>query len=536
MAKIGRNQACPCESGKKYKHCHGRYGSAPLSKPTPPLAGLGKRPFEQGAAEFIRQKQQGKGRPIVAGIVAGHQVVAVGKEVHWSTKWKTFADFLADYMKKKLGAEWAKAELAKSPSEQHPLMQWAFAFGEYQKQTIKKPGEVVSAPLNGVVACYLGTAYALYLLEHNVELQARLLNRLKDIGQFQGAYYELFVASTLIRAGFTLALEDESDGSTRHCEFSATSQKTGKKYWVEAKMRSVAGMLGRTDADGGAEGKPFARMIPHLNAALAKPANDERLIFIDLNTPPKMDRNGQPDWLETAMRRLEQYEKSENNTGATAYVFLTNVAYHRDLMGQPLFAASPFGLGLPDFNRPGMIRVSDAYRAKKKHIDAHDIGHSIEEYLRFPTTFDGKLLSETSDGASSHPKIGETYFFANVDGRDITATVTSAIVDEQKKVVILGISNDTEHLLLQAPMSDKDLAEWKEFGDAVFGKEPSNSGTHAKNEYEMFEWFMEVYKDLPRDQIIAKFAPGSLDFENMTDEDLRIVYCENMVGALPKKK
>ena len=24
-AKVGRNEACPCGSGKKYKHCHGRY-------------------------------------------------------------------------------------------------------------------------------------------------------------------------------------------------------------------------------------------------------------------------------------------------------------------------------------------------------------------------------------------------------------------------------------------------------------------------------------------------------------------------------
>ena len=24
--KVGRNEACPCGSGKKYKHCHGRYG------------------------------------------------------------------------------------------------------------------------------------------------------------------------------------------------------------------------------------------------------------------------------------------------------------------------------------------------------------------------------------------------------------------------------------------------------------------------------------------------------------------------------
>ena len=24
--KIGRNEDCPCGSGKKYKHCHGKYG------------------------------------------------------------------------------------------------------------------------------------------------------------------------------------------------------------------------------------------------------------------------------------------------------------------------------------------------------------------------------------------------------------------------------------------------------------------------------------------------------------------------------
>ena len=24
--KVGRNEDCPCGSGKKYKHCHGKYG------------------------------------------------------------------------------------------------------------------------------------------------------------------------------------------------------------------------------------------------------------------------------------------------------------------------------------------------------------------------------------------------------------------------------------------------------------------------------------------------------------------------------
>ena len=26
-AKVGRNQPCPCGSGKKFKHCHGKAGA-----------------------------------------------------------------------------------------------------------------------------------------------------------------------------------------------------------------------------------------------------------------------------------------------------------------------------------------------------------------------------------------------------------------------------------------------------------------------------------------------------------------------------
>jgi preprotein translocase subunit SecA len=29
--KIGRNEACPCGSGKKYKRCHGAPGAEPLA-------------------------------------------------------------------------------------------------------------------------------------------------------------------------------------------------------------------------------------------------------------------------------------------------------------------------------------------------------------------------------------------------------------------------------------------------------------------------------------------------------------------------
>jgi hypothetical protein len=238
------------------------------------------------AERQVREGQEGLGKPIIAAKVHDYRVVAVGNTLHWSKTWKTFPDFLSDYIKKKLGADWGNAEIAKPLDQRHPLMQWNHAYCLYQRQWLETPGEVHSTEITGIVACYLGVAYELYLLEHNVELQQRLINRLKNVGNFQGAYFELIVASVLIRAGFTLTLEDETDPDTKHCEFAAVSKATGKRYWVEAKMRSVAGMLGKTTGDGGADNDPFARLINHLNGALKKPALDQRLIFIDLNVPP----------------------------------------------------------------------------------------------------------------------------------------------------------------------------------------------------------------------------------------------------------
>jgi hypothetical protein len=200
--------------------------------------------------------------------------------------------------------------------------------------------------------------------------------RLKDPANFQGAFYELFVANILIRAGFQLELEDESDGNSKHCEFAAVSRETAKKYWVEAKMGSAAGVLGKTHLDGGSGRKVLGRLVPNLNNALAKPAADERLIFIDLNVEPKFDRDNKPTWCDSAVKRIERYEANELPKGASAYLFVTNIGFHRNLDGTPAPAMLPFGLGIPDFNRPGYVRLSEIYRQKRKHIDAHHIGES----------------------------------------------------------------------------------------------------------------------------------------------------------------
>lgn len=525
--KIGRNQPCPCGGGKKYKHCHGSIGAGPSHVNV-------ARNFKRIQAEQrIRERQQGEGRPIIALKQGEQQVVAVGNQLMWSDKWKSFPDFLGDYLKKVVGQDWGNAEIKKPLAERHPLMQWYDAYCRYQQEVIKTPGTLSSYEVVGVVACYLGVAYSLYLLDHNVDLQVRLLKRLKDPGQFQGAYYELLVANVLIQAGFKLTLEDETDGATKHCEFAAISSKTAKKYWVEAKMRGVAGMLGRTNADGGADGKPLGSMIPHLNAALAKPASGERLIFIDLNgeLPVDTGEDKRPHFIDAAVARLEKFEREGKAEGKTAYVFVTDIAWHRSLRGRPISVVAPFGLGFPDFNRSGMFRMSERYMQDRKHNDAIRIADAFTRLTKYPSTFDGKLPSEAYEN-SQRVMIGETYDFEGDIG---VATVTAASVMPQGKHAVLGVTRhaDGSSYLIKKPMTDRELADYEENSDAYFG-ELGPKQKDSKTPYEFFESLMEIHLPWKTEQILDKMK-GFADFEKFKElphEHLVAIYCEGLAAMI----
>lgn len=486
--------------------------------------------YEQHLAKEARRKQQqGLGRPILSAKLNDRQAVFVGNAVYYSTKWKTFPDFLSDYIKNVLAPEWGNTEIAKPFAERHPIIQWYDSYCRYQKNAVTKTGEVYASEVTGVVACYLGLAYSLYLLHHNVELQSRLVRRLKDRGQFQGAYYELFVANALIRAGFKLVLEDETDGANKHCEFSAVSPKSGKKYWVEAKMRSVAGLLGRTATDGSFDPNPLAQLNKHLTQALRKPASDERLIFVDLNTEEDLAKN-KPVWAERAERTLERYEK--RHPDAKAYVIVTNLPFHRVLDGKVTIAAVPFGLNMPDFNRPGHYRLFDAWKSKKRHADALDICKSVGCIATFPATFDGSLPSEVFGHDANRIVIGETYFFDDIEGGTL-GTVTQAIVMEQNLEVALTIStSDGKQLLCKQPMSEGALKEYKEHPETYFGR-IQRVGGRVNTMFELFESMMETYAKSKREFLLAELnkRPEPSGFGQYSHEELAALYCERVAAA-----
>lgn len=529
--KIGRNQPCPCGSGLKYKRCCGRIRNTEVASTSMPKIDSRNILEQHRADERIRETQQGFGRPIISTKFQGHQVVAVRNRIYLSKKWKTFPDFLGEYVKQMLGPEWGNSEIAKPLKDRHTIMQWYDDFCHYQKDTIKKPGDVHTVTVTGIVACYLGLAYNLYLLDHNVELQTRLVRRLKDQANFQGAYYELIIAGILICAGFTLTLEDETDPKLKHCEFAAISKKTGKKYWVEAKMKSIVGLLGKKEKDGSTDQNPISHLIPHLNGALAKPANDELLIFIDLNAEPEFDDNHKPTWHDKAIARLERYEAEELKSGITAYLFVTNMAFHRRFTVPVAIAAAPFGLGMPDFNRPGYYRLSDSYRRKQKHIDAYYIGDFLVQYPHFPVTFDGKLPSEVF-GQSSRIIIGETYFFNDIGDNGLMSTVTSATVNEIEKLIYIGTDKGQ---ILTRPMSDAELDDYKAHPDAYFGRIVPVTKKNIENRYAFFEWLLEAQKGMSRETILKHLAnvPDLETLKNLNDADLLIEYCERVASSAP---
>ena len=199
MAKTGRNQLCSCGSGKKYKRCCGSFANA-TAPPRFPSASSVKRVLEQRRAKSASVKRNRAW--VVRSSPPNSKIIRSSRSTtrsifHKSGRRSPISS--ADYIKRKLDPAWGNLEIAKPLAERHPIMQWYEAYTRYQQATIKTPGEVAVANVTGIVACYLGLAYGLYLLDHNVELQERFIRRLKNPANFQGAYYEFIVASILVQ-------------------------------------------------------------------------------------------------------------------------------------------------------------------------------------------------------------------------------------------------------------------------------------------------------------------------------------------------
>src|ERR1700756_1159514 len=92
--RAGRNDPCPCGSGKKFKKCH--LGEEPHAGSSAQV----DRSYRQRrleAARIQRERQQGLGKPIISANFKGERFVAVKNRLFHSERFKTFHDFLVRY-------------------------------------------------------------------------------------------------------------------------------------------------------------------------------------------------------------------------------------------------------------------------------------------------------------------------------------------------------------------------------------------------------------------------------------------------------
>jgi hypothetical protein len=517
MPKIGRNDPCPCGSKKKYKRCHGFNQQTPVSTEKVEYAMNRLR-----AAHVQRERQQGMGMPIISAEAFGHRFVAVKNRLLHSKGWLTFHDFLGDYIKMAMGVDWSRAEFSKSLDQRHPIMVWHHLRAQQLEVAPKEPGKVHSIPMTGAIAAYLRLAYDLYALDHNAELQDNLVNRLRNKDNFPGARYEVFVAATLIRGGFELEFENENDGSTSHCEFTATCKKTGRKFSVEAKHRA---------------GNTF-RLGRQLNRALAKRANHTRLVFIDINVPDGATDAEVPAYMQRALADLRKFEGKIINGKPLpdAYLVVTNTPWHHHL-DTPNFrcVAMAEGFQIHDLKIGSTFpSLRAAIDSRDRHIEMYDLIQSVKDHAEIPSTFDGEIPEFEFGNSQARLLIGQRYLVTDPDGNESPGLLTSASVNESEQKAYCGLSFPSGKSGIYIwPLSDVEMAAWRKYPDTFFGTVGQRS-TKAEDPIDLYDFIHNSYRLTPKQRLL-EFMADAPDFDELRkleQPQLASIYAERCACSI----
>lgn len=365
--------SCPCGSGVAFADCCGKKQSIlPVRVASPDAQALHWAKLQ----EIWEQEQlYGDVKPLISALHQGQQFVVVGNEIHFSEKWRTFPDFLFDYVKLTFGADWWKAEFTKPETDRHPVVQWCVNLCRLQKQEQPNPDGRFAMVPDGLAKAYLLLGYDLYVVRHHQQLQTRLVNRLKQARQFQGARHELFVVATLIRAGFDIEFEKETGVATKHAELKATHRRTQKSIGVEAKSRQRPGVLG---FPGEREYDDDLKLGIHrkLNEAAAQAGSHPLAIFLELNLPPTFVSARIPSLREEIRAIIATIATERDGVWPFGLVVITNYPHHYGDFGAP----DP-----PRLNYISQPGNADGPLVDTQIVDA--IERSIRQYGNIPNFF-----------------------------------------------------------------------------------------------------------------------------------------------------
>lgn len=269
------------------------------------------------------------GGPSVQTLHLGKRLRAVGSRIYFRPPAETFTEFLLFVLGTTLGPDWWTDQ--KGSEDAHPIHSLFGSWTAWKAANVKeenRQGEIYGAAPSGEVLALIALAYDVFTLKHTLLLPERLIKRLRNRNEFQGARYEITVAALFVRAGFKIDwIKDET---TKHCEFLAVHRETGDRIGVEAKSRRRDGVLGRAGAL-----DPLAALkgdVGHLleDAIAQAPDGIPFAVFIDLNSPATPG-TAFPDkpWWDDLRQMIEAYgTATPENPDRFNAIVVTNYSYH----------------------------------------------------------------------------------------------------------------------------------------------------------------------------------------------------------------
>lgn len=347
--------------------------------------------------------------------------------------------------------------------------------------------------MNAALEALLDFSYSLYVVEHNCgPINERDRKRLLQPTQFLEASYELWITAWMIRTGFKLTFEDESDNTTTHCEFVAKYPKTGRSFSVEAKRRQP-----------NEQPKNVGR---NLKDALKKRADHTRIIMIEANLPEKNDSENLRQTMDQVLEGLRFREDNPpfpDREADPAYVFVTNSPFEHHPTEELGRWAIAEGFKIPSLKLGAKFAsVRELVDSRDQNLEAFLLMDSLSTHSQIPVTFDGNIPELIYGKTRPRLLIGERYLVPNDRGEMVPAELISATVNESQKNAFCSVQSESgENFLITASLTEDELEAYWWYPATFFGR--NNGGNRkCRDPLDLYDSLLKTYSKTPKTKLL----------------------------------
>jgi len=332
MVKLGRNEKCPCGSGKKYKKCCiNIFNTNNLS-----YAKLGN--VMQGGTNKRKIKLKEYGlyidfcKPI---IFQDKKFWALGSQMNFTpNKEETFHEFIIRFLIHSLGKPFYDQECNKVLNKKHHIYKCISKYEEWRKsQRISENsvgGDRYGAFANGWVQELICLAFDYAIIFHKSHIPQFFNKKLINRKSYQSARYELLIASLFARMGYKVDFKDESTRQDYNYDFDIFDLSNKLIARVEAKSKPREGTIHTKGKLNILELSKGDIKSLYQKALSQNPNDSPYIIFIDVNSPRySIENTLNEPWFADFIDRIKDVPTySINNLDPCSLLVITNYSYH----------------------------------------------------------------------------------------------------------------------------------------------------------------------------------------------------------------